>query len=209
MKNRALLIIFMFPAVVALGQSINYTPKILMKDLRKIAGGEVALEPITVPDSIYNDLLLDKGKYFTVRGGNEQAGYVYSGRVYSCRAGGCGDDAGRESVPVDDDYEYFDYFIIFNKDLSVNKVRVYNYRATHGQEVGGKGWLRQFANYRGEEKLEYGKNIDALSGATISANAITYNVQESVRFINLLLKTMNGKNVLKALNQDMSMPTGQ
>ena len=92
-----------------------------------------------------------------------------------------------QEVMMDDDFEYFDYYIIFDSSIKVEKVRVYNYQATHGHEVGGTGWLKQFIGYEGETKLELGKNIDSISGATISANAITYNVQESHRYLDLLM----------------------
>jgi Na+-translocating ferredoxin:NAD+ oxidoreductase RnfG subunit len=65
--------------------------------------------------------------------------------------------------------------------------------------VGGKGWLKQFIGYDGKEKLEYGKNIDSISGATISANAITYNVQESCRYLDLIRPILqNHQLALKA-----------
>lgn len=104
-----------------------------------------------------------------------------------------------ELISIDEDFEYFDYFILFDSNLGVKKIRVYNYQATHGHEVGGKGWLKQFVGYKGDEKLEYGKNIDSISGATISANAITYNVQESCRYLDLLRPILeNHTNSLKA-----------
>jgi Na+-translocating ferredoxin:NAD+ oxidoreductase RnfG subunit len=108
-------------------------------------------------------------------------------------------DEGHEVISADEDFEYFDYYIIFDQALKVEKIRVYNYQATHGHEVGGKGWLKQFIGYKGETKLEYGKNIDSISGATISANAITYNVQESSRYLALL------KPILEAANQHLKV----
>ena len=140
-------------------------------------------QEFAVPDTLYHDILLDKGKIFNVYSNGQSMGYTYVGRIYSCRSGGCGIEPGEQIVSIDEDYEYFDYFIIFDEALSVEKIRVYNYQATHGHEVGGKGWLKQFVGYKGKEKLEYGKNIDSISGATISANAITYNVQESCQLL--------------------------
>lgn len=181
----------------SMAQDINFTPRSLGKDCKKIwEVEEIDFEEFGVPDSLYNDLLLDKGKILSAHHKDNNLGHIYIGRIYSCRSGGCGIEPGEAVVSIDEDYEYFDYFIIFDADLSVKKIRVYNYQATHGHEVGGKGWLKQFIGYEGKDKLEYGKNIDSISGATISANAITYNVQESCRFLSLLkplLLTQNEK----------------
>ena len=180
--------LFLIGSFFSFAQQINYQPKSLKKDIQKIWDkDEITLMEIKIPDSLYNDILLDKGKIFSAIDNESKIGFAYVGRIYSCRSGGCGmDDAPVELISIDEDFEYFDYFILFDKTLSVKKIRVYNYQATHGHEVSGKGWLKQFIGYQGEEKLEYGKNIDSISGATISANAITYNVQESCRYLDLL-----------------------
>ena len=62
-------------------------------------------------------------------------------------------------------------------------VKVYNYQATHGQEVSIKGWLRQYAGYDGSQSLTVGKDIDAISGATISVYAINQDIQEKTDLI--------------------------
>ena len=201
MKNSLFLITTILILSGFTGQNINYEPRALKKDISKLWDTEeIALQEIQVPDSIYNDLLLDKGKIFSLISSVDQLGFAYVGRIYSCRSGGCGtDDTPVEIVSINEDFEYFDYFIIFDKALTVKKIRVFNYQATHGHEVGGKGWLRQFVGYKGDEKLEYGKNIDSISGATISANAITYNVQESCRYLDLLRPILEyDKQSLKA-----------
>lgn len=182
-------------AILGEAQDINFQPRSLAKDCKKLWEVDgVDLKECIVPDSLYHDLLLDKGKIFTISSDGQSIGYTYVGRIYSCRSGGCGIDPGEQVISIDEDYEYFDYFIIFNEQLSVQKIRVYNYQATHGHEVGGKGWLKQFIGYQGKEKLEYGKNIDSISGATISGNAITYNVQESCRFLDILKPLLERRN---------------
>ena len=192
-----LALLLCLPSTFAVSQDINYNPKPLKKDLQKLwEKGDIDLMEIEVPDSLYNDILLDKGRIYHTYSGQENLGFAYIGRIYSCRSGGCGMDDEHDDISFDEDFEYFDYYIIFDTSLAVEKVRVYNYQATHGHEVAGKGWLKQFIGYTGETKLEYGKNIDAISGATISANAITYNVQESSRYLMLL------KPLLEKTNQD-------
>ena len=202
--KKAMILVFLFILGISGGfaQNINFNPRPLTKDLEKLwEKKEIKLSEIEVPDSLYNDILLDKGKIFQAQSVDADLGYAYVGRIYSCRAGGCGmDDSPVDLVSIDEDFEYFDYFIIFDESLIVKKIRVYNYQATHGHEVGGKGWLKQFIGYDGKEKLEYGKNIDSISGATISANAITYNVQESCRYLDLLRPILqNHQLALKAM----------
>ena len=74
-------------------------------------------------------------------------------------------------------YDLFDYLISANTDLEIENVRVLKYRSEHGSEIGSKKWLKQFIGYAGGE-LRYKKDISALSGATLSAKAITTDVQK-------------------------------
>jgi Na+-translocating ferredoxin:NAD+ oxidoreductase RnfG subunit len=43
-------------------------------------------------------------------------------------------------------------------------------------EIGSRKWLKQYSGYSGGE-LKYGKDIQTISGATISANALTRDIQ--------------------------------
>ena len=154
---------------------IDYGHKRLYKELEKEWGMlNPSLTELCIPDSVMgNDPVL--GKFFSVPGRDnpDQARYIYVGRVNSCRAGGCSISFDTESFG---DSEYFDYFILFGPGLDVQQVRVFNYQATHGQEVAAKGWLKQFEGYSGTGSLEVGKDIDAISGATISVYGITSDV---------------------------------
>ena len=108
-----------------------------------------------------------------------QKGYVYIGRVECCRSGGC--DTPKSDIALAS--EYFDYLIYFNTTLKVAAVKVYNYQATHGQEVTAKSWLKQFIGFDGTVNLEPGKDIDAISGATISVYAITADIEHKTRVL--------------------------
>ncbi len=201
-KTGLLVFLISFGALLANAQNINFNPKPLKKDIQKLWDEEeINLVEIEIPDSLYNDILLDQGIIYSTTSDQLNLGFAYVGRIYSCRSRGCGmDDTPVALVSVDEDFEYFDYYIIFDESLSVKKIRVYNYQATHGHEVSSKGWLKQFIGYKGDEKLEYGKNIDSISGATISANAITYNVQESCRYLDLLKPILENHQLsLKAM----------
>jgi Na+-translocating ferredoxin:NAD+ oxidoreductase RnfG subunit len=72
-------------------------------------------------------------------------------------------------------FDNFDYMIIFNNSFEIMDIKILKYRSEYGYEIGNKGWLRQF--YKKEStKFEYGKNIDALSGATFSGQALVNDV---------------------------------
>lgn len=176
-------ILFIFIITCLRGQSgIDYNHKKINKEIEKLWGIEQAIiKEILIPDSITRENYI-QGKYFLVtdKMNVSQINYIYIGRVNSCRSGGC-------SIPTDSnenyESEYFDYFILFDSAFSVQVVRIFNYAATHGHEVSAKGWLNQFTGYNGSDTLQVGKNVDAISGATISVYGITEDVQLKTQFL--------------------------
>lgn len=114
------------------------------------------------------------GRFYKILDNNKILAYAYTGRVNSCRAGGCSLGNNEE----DADMEYFDYYAVFNVQKQIVKLAIFNYQATHGQAVCSRAWLKQFLYYDGSKQLKVGHNIDAISGATISSNAFTSNIQD-------------------------------
>nr|WP_321355828.1 FMN-binding protein [uncultured Draconibacterium sp.] len=182
-KIGIVLIATLLSTCLALAQSeVDFQPKALEKALRKsgietLSGIQEMRINKQTPDEI-------NGKYFLINENNDNAyRYIYIGRVNSCRAGGC--SAGHES-PVTLDSEYFDYYILFDKHKTVQVVKVFNYQATHGYEITAKGWLKQFIGFDGSDSLRVDKNIDAISGATISVYAITADVENKTALLKKL-----------------------
>ncbi|MCY1722384.1 FMN-binding protein [Prolixibacteraceae bacterium Z1-6] len=162
-------------AFIPAQNEINYKHKALIKTLQKAGVKNLAaIEEIALPDSV-NTANLIQGKYFLINENNaNEYRYIYVGRVNSCRADGCSITT---SLPADGNSEYFDYYILFDAKKTVQAVKVFNYQATHGQEITAKGWLKQFIGHNGSEPLQVDKNIDTISGATISVYAITFDVE--------------------------------
>ncbi len=176
---------FLITSTIFPPKGLDFEDKTLKKEIQKIGGTETPeWKEIPFPDA--NSV---QGKFFTISDSNKLKKYIYVGRVNSCRAGGCSNPA--QSTIGLETSEYFDYFVIFDASLSVQQVKVYNYQATHGQEVTNKGWLKQFQGYDGNRQLNVGKNIDAISGATVSVQGITNDIQEKTR---LLKKIVDGRN---------------
>ena len=70
----------------------------------------------------------------------------------------------------------FDYILLFDKDWSLVKAKVFVYREDYGGEIGSKRWLRQFYGYSSPKKFKIGEDIAAISGATISVQSMTRSV---------------------------------
>jgi Na+-translocating ferredoxin:NAD+ oxidoreductase RnfG subunit len=75
----------------------------------------------------------------------------------------------------------FDYMIVFNKDLSILKVKVLVYREDYGGEIGSNRWLKQFVGKKDPKKMKFGHDIQNISGATISARSLTEDVKKVTR----------------------------
>lgn len=54
------------------------------------------------------------------------------------------------------------------------------YREPYGGEVAYEAWRRQFRGKSAEDKLEVGRDIRSISGATISVHAVTAGVRRAV-----------------------------
>ena len=82
----------------------------------------------------------------------------------------------------------FDYLVLLDKDLIVIKTKVLMYREEYGGEIGSKRWLRQFEGKKSGDELNYGDNIMAISGATISVRSMTNamnNLLQSLKILHL------------------------
>lgn len=182
MKTVIFFTAFLITMVSNGNDGVNYDHKAIAKTLEK-EGITAQLKEIVLPKDVAEANHLE-GKFFEVpQKGDCPIKTIYIGRVNSCRAGGC-------SLPINDpnmgSSEYFDYMVCFDKNAAVVMVKVFNYQATHGHEVTAKGWLKQFIGYTGRNSLEVGKDIDSISGATISVNGITNDIMDKTRILKLM-----------------------
>lgn len=180
-----LAIIFWFSTGFFPTKGFNFDDKTLRKELHKLSGIENPdWKEIAVPESLQAANPF-QGKFLALMNQNTALKkYVYVGRVNSCRQGGCSNPDETLNIQTP---EYFDYLIVFDSELAIQQVKVYNYQATHGQEVTNKGWLKQFLGYDGKRSLTVGKSIDAISGATVSVYGIVNDIQDKTRLINQIL----------------------
>lgn len=186
MKNLIYTIAIIAVWWVLIGASISGELKIpttkIEKSIKKLKiGDNVYMKPVI---GISADM--SQSEIFELQLGLDMVGYVYVSRLNSCRAEGCSGDPSSNG----DNFEYFDYYLITDQDGKVLNVKVYNYQATHGHQVMSRGWLKQFIGNDSNQELIYGQEIQAISGATISAKAITNDV---VRAEQLIIGIINKK----------------
>lgn len=180
-----LIITILFLIVIAGGfalgkKGIDYTNKRIIKKISKIIDTkDFALQELS---ELNSEAYQFRGKFYQVIQPTNDSDdlLIYIGRVTCCRASGCSIE---RKLVENEESEYFDYFIMFDKNKNVIEVNIFNYQATYGYEITSKGWLKQFIGRGKVESFEVGKNIDAISGATISVHAITFDVQEKMDFL--------------------------
>lgn len=90
-------------------------------------------------------------------------------------------------------YHEFEYAMIIDTNLQISKLLVLNYPATHGNAVSGRKWLSKFSGFSPDSIPVYGREIDAISGATISGSGLTESVASSLK----MLRKLQEHNLLK------------
>lgn len=123
---------------------------------------------------------------YKIHGKNKVLGYGYIGRVKTCRPGGCSRPSSFSTEGGS--FEYFDYMLVFSKKLEVQKVKIINYQASRGYQISSKQWLKQFLGYEGKSSLQYGKDLQAISGATVSATSIIQDIKKTQKELEKLEK---------------------
>jgi len=112
-------------------------------------------------------LKIEENTFFTIISGDQIIGYAFVDKAPSKT-------------------DQFDYLVLFDAHLIIKKTKVLVYREDYGGEIGSKRWLNQFTGKSCKERLQYEKDIIAISGATISANSMTLAVNNLLKSIDTL-----------------------
>ena len=141
------------------------------------------LTPMDLPYEFMNHSHVE---LFTVSKDSVKKGYVTVTLANGCHEGGCTASSFDEETDFSDKYEQYYFATVFNEKGKILKVKVIEYDSEYGYEIMSRGWLKQFVKKQKEE-LVYGKNIDAIAGATVSGESIVSEVT--------ILKNIMGKVV--------------
>ena len=143
---------------------------LIKKEITTVFGIDTYTKKTLTVSSEINETLAIKitdTNFFKIVSETEVLGYYYLGQAYGKA-------------------DYFDFIVIFDKDLIVSKVKVLVYREDHGGEVGSKRWLKQFIGVTTEKHLKYQDDIVGISGATISVKSMTNEVNKLLKTVHIL-----------------------
>ena len=80
----------------------------------------------------------------------------------------------------------FDYAVVFTPELVIKNTKVLIYREQHGRQIGAKRWLQQFFDMNTSDRPILGKEVDGITGATISATSMTRAIHDLLKDIDYL-----------------------
>lgn len=169
-------IIILLGALIATSTlaTYSYLPDYLSKKMRhhltKVFGKNISYEEVSM-----NDGVSVNNQVFLIKDTDSISGYSIITRALGCKLGGC-DKPPKDSIA----FEHFYFLTAFDKNKRIKKVRVLEYTGDHGYQVANKGWLKQFED---DKHFEVGKNIDGISGATVSVKSITSSINLQVDII--------------------------
>lgn len=71
--------------------------------------------------------------------------------------------------------------MLLDERLVVKRATLVSYPWSRGREVGRRSFTRQFEGKGPKDAIEIGKDIDAVTGATVSCRAMAAGVREAVK----------------------------
>lgn len=154
-------LLFFFLGIIISGNVFAERPELDKKVKKEIAkhfgiGHFIAVE--------ISDISNENDVFFRVYNGESNLGFA----VLTCAKGR---------------FDKFDHVMIYNTKYELELIKILVYRSDYGSEITAKRWLSQFYGKK-EGELKYGSDVQAISGATISALSLTENVNR----INKVLK---------------------
>jgi len=79
------------------------------------------------------------------------------------------------------------YLVAVNPDATVIGVDLLTFRESHGYQVERQSWRDQFHGRRLAPELHLGRAIDSISGATLSARALTRGIRRLLATVEVVL----------------------
>jgi len=173
--KKIILILFLLKLIsmdIGFGQIYEkYERKITKVITKEFRSPDFIIEQILISDSLNENQNI---QIFTISREDSILGYLCVNNATACRVGGC---------PVysrdthSGNYELFSFAVFYDFSLQVKQVKILEYAPEYGYEITSSRWLRQFTGNK-DCNIQYEEDVDAISGATISARSLIDNVNE-------------------------------
>lgn len=111
-------------------------------------------------------------------------GYAVVTLANGCKIGGC---VNPEDLDPETEHEQFYFSTLYDMNGFIQNVKVLEYTSRYGYEITAKPWLKQFVGKKGGT-LEVDKEIDGISGATISVHSIVNEINKQQGLLELPMK---------------------
>jgi Na+-translocating ferredoxin:NAD+ oxidoreductase RnfG subunit len=112
-----------------------------------------------VENKVKQKFYRDKLYYWNITKGDSTMAYAFLDNVIG------------KSMPIT-------FLVILNMNGNIINTNVIKYREAYGGEVGNTGWLQQFYTRNNNSRYKIGKDIDGISGATISVKSMSKGLQK-------------------------------
>ncbi len=80
------------------------------------------------------------------------------------------------------------FLVVFNLEGLIIHSEIIKYREPYGGEVSSRNWLRQFYTKYNNSSFKVGKEIDGISGATISVNSVSRGIHKLALLVPEIIK---------------------
>ena len=70
------------------------------------------------------------------------------------------------------------FLVLFNENQEVIHSSIVKYREGYGSEISGRHWLDQFLGMKNDSLFKFKKEIDGITGATISVKSFTKGISK-------------------------------
>lgn len=150
------------------GSNTNaYSPKMLKKTEKQVKKHFKETISLVEFKPEHFDAQASSSSFFYIQNSHQALlGIAVITHANGCVMGGCAISNTHETR-----FEQFDILSIYDKGKDLKSLTVLDYPGEHGFEISAKWWLKQFLG-SSAAKHKYRKNIDAISGATISAQSV-------------------------------------
>jgi Na+-translocating ferredoxin:NAD+ oxidoreductase RnfG subunit len=146
-------ILSLMACLLANAQELNRHHKSILKD--EFGKSEIITQPVNLDPAIFD--VKKVSSCWEIYGTDKPVAYLFQletkGRIHT-----------------------FTSLVLLSPDGAVLGVRVTNYPSTYGVQITNKRWLGKL-QIDAEKTYDYGKNIDAISGATISAKGLIKDIE--------------------------------